>query len=143
MTLYDGSVGTLTQFFDEVQHRANDSGWNHDLLTISDQCTLAMPYHLITAHRHLTLEDVHFHAMQYVGQLTHMVQDAVMMFAFLCDLLTSEVHSQVTLEAEKYTINGTVDGPCFLKAVLIKFHVEMNATDFHLRMQYDITKHHG
>ena len=57
-----------------------------------------------------------------------------MMFAFLCDSLTSEVHSQVTLEAVKYTINGTADGLCFLKkAVLIKFHVETNATDFHLR----------
>ena len=36
MTLYNGLAGTLTQFLDEVQHWANDSGWNQDLLTISD-----------------------------------------------------------------------------------------------------------
>ena len=36
MTLYDGSVGNLAQFLDEVQRRANNSGWNENLLTISD-----------------------------------------------------------------------------------------------------------
>ena len=133
MTLYDGSVGALAQFLDEVQCRANDSGWNQDLLTISDWGMPAMQCHLITTHRHLSLDDVCFHAMQYVGQPTHTAQDAVMMFAFLCDSPTSEVRSQVTLEVERYTINGTANGPCFLKAVLIKFHVEMNATNFHLR----------
>ena len=71
-TLYDGSMGTLMQFLDEVQHRANNSGWNQDLLTISDQCTLATQCQLITFHRCLTLDDVRFHAMQYMldSQLT-------------------------------------------------------------------------
>ena len=36
MTLYDGSVGNLMQFLDEVQHQASNSGWNENLLTISD-----------------------------------------------------------------------------------------------------------
>ena len=36
MTLYNGSVGNLALFLDEVQHCTNDSGWNQDLLTISD-----------------------------------------------------------------------------------------------------------
>ena len=31
MTLYNGLVGTLVQFLDEVQHQVNNSGWNQDL----------------------------------------------------------------------------------------------------------------
>ena len=88
-----------------------------------------MQYHLITAHRRLTLEDVCFHVMQYVGNPTRTAQDAVMMFTFLCDLLTTDARSQVTLEVEKYTVNGTVDGPCFLKAILLKFHVKTSQCD--------------
>ena len=68
-----------------------------------------MQYHLIMAHRHLTLKDVCFHTMQYVGNPTHMVQDAVMMFTFLCELLINYACSQVTLEIKKYMINGTAD----------------------------------
>ena len=91
-----------------------------------------MVHHLITAHRHLTLKNVHHHAMQYIRQPICTAQDAVMMFAFICDSLTSDTHAQVTLEAHKYMINGMTNGPCFLKVVLIQFHVETNAIGFHL-----------
>ena len=75
--------------------------------------------------------------MQYIGQQNRAAQDAFMMFKFLRDLLTSDACAHVTLEPDKYLIgpDNTANGPCFLKALLIKFHVEMNATDYHLRTQ--------
>ena len=106
--LYNGSVGTLALLLDEVQHHMTDSGWNQDLLTISDQHVPAMQHHLITIHRLLTLKNICHHAMQYIWQPTHMAQDAAMMFAFLCNSLTSDAHAQVTLEADKYTIDGSL-----------------------------------
>ena len=60
-----------------------------------------------------------------------------MMFEFLHDSLTSNAHAHVTLESQKYLIgsDNIANGPCFLKATLIKFHIEMNATNYHLMTQ--------
>ena len=48
--------------------------------------------------------------------------------------LTTAACAHVSLESKKYLIGpeNMVDGPCFLRAVLIKFHVEMNMFDYHL-----------
>jgi hypothetical protein len=58
-----------------------------------------------------------------------------MMYEFLRDSSTDGARAKMATEARKYTVNGTKDGPCYLKALLIKFHVETNATNYHLRQQ--------
>jgi hypothetical protein len=56
-----------------------------------------------------------------------------MMYEFLRDSLTDEARIRISVEATKFEINGTRDGPCYLKVILMKFYVETNATNFYLR----------
>ena len=60
-----------------------------------------------------------------------------MMFEFLHDSLTSVAHAHVTIEPNKYMVgpDNTTDGPCFFKVILLKFHVETLATNYHLTTQ--------
>jgi hypothetical protein len=53
---------------------------------------------------------------------------------FLRSSLTEGASQVMAHEHEKYTINGSCDGPCYLKTILIKFYVE----NFHLRQQLQV-----
>ena len=104
---------------------------------ISDQKQPPQNLHLNASHHWLTLENMCHHATQYVRQQNHTAQDSFMMLEFLCDSLTSDACATVTLEPKKDLIgsDNTADRPCFLKAILIKFHVETMAMNYHLTMQ--------
>ena len=132
-TLYDGSASKMATFLEDVKQRASASGWDTLLLTISNQAAPPVNYHLITSHRMLTIENVRAHALAYVGQQNRLAQDSYLMYEFLRDSLTDAARARVSLEANKYVVNGTEDGPSFLKVILMKFHVETNATNFYLR----------
>ena len=138
MMPYDGSSTHLTHCLDEVKCCAMVCGWDNNLLMISDQKQPPENHHLITTHGCLTLKNVHHHVTQYVRQQNCTDQDAFMMFEVLCDSLTSNAHACVTLESKKYLIrpDNMANGPCFLKAILIKFHIETNATNYHLMTQH-------
>ena len=131
--LYDGKAAGLSMFMKDVKHRASRSGWNDNLLKISNQANPPVEYNLITSHRLLSMENIRAHALTYVGQQTRQAQDGFMMYEFLRESLTKSARARIELEANKYTINGFEDGPCFLKVILTKFHVETNATNHHLR----------
>ena len=84
MIPYDGTTAHLTQFLNKVKCHATVCSWeNNLLLMISDQKQPPKNYHLITAHQYPTLENVHNHANQYVGQQNHTAQDAFI--EFLCN----------------------------------------------------------
>jgi hypothetical protein len=57
------------------------------------------------------------------------------MYQFLLDSLTDTARTRVSLQRDLYQVDGTVDGPCFLKVILLTFYVETNATNFHLRQK--------
>ena len=54
------------------------------------------------------------------------------MYKFLCDSLTEGACICITVKSTQFKVNNREDGPCYLKVLLIKFHVETNATNFHL-----------
>jgi hypothetical protein len=83
----------------------------------------------------LTLENVHAKANTYIGQQTRQAQDAAWMYEFLRDSLTEAARSRVALRSTHFTIQGTLDGPSYLKTILMTFYVETNATNFFLREQ--------
>jgi hypothetical protein len=133
-TLYDGTPSKLMAFLDSIKQRASDSGWNRDLLNVSNQDPVTpVQLNLIVSHRMLTLANVRAHAITYIGQPTRLAQDSFMMYEFLRDSLTDEARIRISVEATKFEINGTRDGPCYLKVILMKFYVETNATNFFLR----------
>jgi hypothetical protein len=55
------------------------------------------------------------------------------MYEFLRESLSEAARTHVALQSDRYTVNGTPDGPSYLKVILLTFYVETNATDFHLR----------
>lgn len=55
------------------------------------------------------------------------------MYEFIRDSLTESARVRLSVEKEKFLLNDTPDGPCYLKVLLIKFFVETTATNFYLR----------
>jgi hypothetical protein len=90
-------------------------------------------FNLVIHHRLLTIENVRAHALTYVGQPVRTAQDAAWMYEFLRDSLTENARVRLTVEKAKFTINDAPDGPCYLKALLIKFFMETMATNYYLR----------
>jgi hypothetical protein len=120
---FDGSSKKLLQFLDDVGQKASNYGWNDALLSISDQDAVNPQNHnLLRHHRKLSLENVHAHASNYYVQTqTWLAQDSSMMYKFLHDSLTSRACARLSTDAGKYLVNGTEDGPCYLKNLLNKF----------------------
>jgi hypothetical protein len=134
VTPFDGSPNKLTTFLSAVSDRATSCNWNANLLSISNQDAVnPRDLNLVTQHRMLSLQNVRTHAATYVGLATRTAQDSIWMYEFLRDSLTVEARTRVALQSNSYMIQGTPDGPCYLKVILLTFHVETRATNFHLR----------
>jgi hypothetical protein len=133
-TPFDGSPNKLTTFLSAVSDRATSCNWNANLLSISNQDAVnPRNLNLVKQHRMLSLQNVRAQAATYVGLATRTAQDSVWMYEFLRDSLTVAARTRIALQSDSYTIQGTPDGPCYLKVILLTFHVETRATNFHLR----------
>jgi hypothetical protein len=156
-TKFDGSPTKLLSFLDDVEQRASLYGWNDELIFISDQDPVnPQKRNLLLQHRMLSIANVKAHAASYIGTQTRLAQDASMMYEFLRNSLSEGARARLATDASKYTINGTKDGPCYLKTLLSTFYVETRATNYNLRqkmqhlpftieyMEYNITafNHH-
>jgi hypothetical protein len=49
--------------------------------------------------------------------------------------MTEGIRARMSTDPTKYTVLGTEDGPCYLKAVLNKLYVETNSTNYYLRQK--------
>jgi hypothetical protein len=135
-TKFDGSSRKLVLFMDELRHKADEYGWNHTLLSVSDQHPITPTNrNLLLHHRLITMDNVRAHATVYIGTQQRVAQDSNMMYVFLRDSLTEGARSRMANEHEKYDINGTPDGPCYLKTILVTYFVETIATNFLLRQK--------
>jgi hypothetical protein len=131
---FDGTPSKLRVFLQGVDQRATDCGWNLQLLRVDNQAPVNnQVLNLVTSHRMLSIENVRAHAATYIGHQTRLAQDSFMLYEFLRDSLTDSARIRISVEDSKYKINSTPDGPTYLKVVLMKYHVETNATNFHLR----------
>ena len=121
---------------DELRRKADESGWNQDLLRISDQHLVTPTLrNLLSFHRMIDIKDVQAHARAYIGTQSRLAQDSKMMYDFLQGSLTSGAKRRMALQHFEYDINGTPDGPCYLKALLAIYFVETIATNMVLREQ--------
>ena len=133
---FDGSAKELTLFMDELRRKSEESGWNLDLLQVSDRDPITPTNrYLLSLHRLISIEDVQAHAQVYIGTQSRLAQDSEMMYVFLQGSLAKGAKRRMALQHHEYDINGTPDGPCFLKALLSVYFVETMATNFVLREQ--------
>ena len=51
---------------------------------------------------------------------------------FVTPLLMELASALLAVESNLFKVNNREDGPCYLKVLLNKFHVETNAANFHL-----------
>jgi hypothetical protein len=135
-TKFDGSSRKLVLFMDELRHKADEYGWNHTLLSVSDQHPVTPTVrNLLVHHRLITMANVRAHATTYIGTQERVAQDSHMMYRFLTDSLSEGARSRMANEHAQYNINGIPDGPCYLKAILVTYFVETIATNFVLRQK--------
>ena len=133
---FDGTSSELVLFMDELRRKADENGWNHTLLRVSDRHPITPTIrNLLVHHRLLDIEDVRAHAQTYIGTPARVAQDSNMMYIFIRDSLSKGARSKMATEHAQYDINGTPDGPCYLKALLVTYFVETIATNYVLRQK--------
>ena len=133
---FDGSPKELTLFLEEIGRRAETSGWNEELLRVSDLDPVTPTEHnLLSFHRMITIEHVRVHAQAYIGTPSRLAQDSKMMYEFLQGSISSGAKKRMAMQHYEYDIDGIPDGPCFLKALLGIYFVENLATNMVLREQ--------
>ena len=96
---FDGKSTKVIPFLDDIQQKSIKQGWDTQLLQVNDKNPLnPQNWNLITHHRLVSLGNVRAHAVTYVGTPTRLAQDASMMYEFLCDSVTNEVRSSLTIK---------------------------------------------
>jgi hypothetical protein len=107
LTPFDGSADKLMVFLSSVADKAASSGWNANLLQISNQDPIQPQVkNLIQQHRMLTMENVRAHATNYIGQQSRVAQNSRWMYEFLRDSLTESARICIALQPDMYQVNG-------------------------------------
>mmetsp|Transcript_21623 Transcript_21623/g.36824 ORF Transcript_21623/g.36824 Transcript_21623/m.36824 type:complete len:423 (-) Transcript_21623:240-1508(-) len=142
-TEYDGTPQGLHLFLYELEHRAEDFGWDRLVtIDIAPPGAVRRVYrNLITQHRTISLENVKANAVNYVAANNRDTQNSRMMLLCILASLDKDTRALMMTETEAFTITEGYppvrfkDGPTLLKVLLRKIHVETRATNFYLRQQ--------
>jgi hypothetical protein len=83
----------------------------------------------------IDIEDVRAHAETYIGTQARIVQDSNVMYIFIRDSLSKGARLKMATKHVQYDIKGTLDGPSYLKALLVIYFVETIANNYILRQK--------
>jgi hypothetical protein len=108
-------------------------------------CTLIEQYGTIE------MEDCQFHANDKMMKQQRDAQNLMMLYQFLSSSTSDDMKSKLTVQSEKFEIQGHLDGTCFLKLIIstalvdtiasvsvlrnIKLELAGNLIDFHTHVQ--------
>jgi hypothetical protein len=92
---------------------------------------------LIDDYGNITLEKVREHAATYVGAAvgSRKWQNSHQLKTCLFDSLTTEFQHRVTLEKDKWHIEGHPDGACLLKVIISLAYIDTQATSAFIRTE--------
>jgi hypothetical protein len=113
---FDGTSRKLVLFMDELRHKADENGWNHTLLSVSDRHPITPTTRnlLLVHHRLMTIDDVRAHAEAYIGTPARVAQDSNMMYMFIRDSLSEGARLKMANEHAQYDIkNGISSGATY------------------------------
>jgi hypothetical protein len=128
---YDMSPGKLKSFIDQVRKRSKQFGWNAvlDVPNIVMPPAYAVNRNILDNYGTVTLAECQAHAETYmIAGITRIGQDAVMLYNFLFDSLTTEGLNKVNIDPTIFTINGEQDGLCFLRTIITKAQMDTIGT---------------
>lgn len=114
--------------------KSADLGWNNqdtsDVINIPvNMATPNDTRDLIQEYSHLTTDMITAWAhASVIGTQTRRAQNNYNLYRCLFNSLTSDTQAVISLEREKYTIQGTVIAPLFYKVLLSKAEVDTQAT---------------
>jgi hypothetical protein len=126
---------SLPAFLGQLVERAKNSGWNEILQIPPGLEDINQVVNLTTRYGNITLEQVRAHALTYINGNNRAAQDSRQMFTCIFETLTKSAQSSIMLLKSEYTVgedNPQVSGPCLLKVVIRKSHVDTNATTSHI-----------
>jgi hypothetical protein len=131
---YDGT--NLPVFLKKFNAKALQFNWNRFLTFVVDPGPPRVKKSLVTHYGEISREVVRRQALTYIGMDNHRDQDSDMMFNCLRKSITDAVFAKVTTEPERYTFTiddeedepeETIDGPCFLKAIIDQTYTSTRA----------------
>ena len=125
----------LSGFLEQLGSRARTSGWNEILQIPPDLNDINTTIDLLTRYGSVTLEQVQAHAITYLHGNNRAAQDSMQMYLCILNSLTKTAQASIALLKHEYTLGDAdpqVSGPCLLKVIIRKSHVDTNATTSHI-----------
>ncbi len=127
---FDGEPKNLRIFLAKVHERAMMSNWVQTL-TIADDNMIDR--YLPTEYGQVSLANVQARARTYIGQQVRDAQNAQQIYQCLAASLTETAQAKVYVNQDRFMIDDTLDGPCFLKTIIMTTHTDTHATVMHIR----------
>ena len=128
---FDGEPKNLRLFLEQVSERARTANWTGIVTVLDDN---AVARNLVTEYGMVSLANVRAHALLYIGQPLRNAQNSFQLYTCLSQSLTEDAKLKAIVNREQYTVNGTPDGPLFLKTIIMSAHVDTRATSAHIRL---------
>jgi hypothetical protein len=125
----------LSGFLEQLAGQARTSGWSDIIQIPPDLNNIDKGVDLLSHYGSITLEQVQAHAETYAHDNNRAAQDSMQMFLCIQNSLTKTAQASIALQKSDYTVgvqNPQVSGPCLLKVVIRKSHVDTNATTGHI-----------
>lgn len=131
---FDGTSDKIAVLQEQMEGKSTDFGWNNqdtsdvinipiDMTNPNDTRDLIQEYSQLTTNMITAWAMVHI-----VGAQTRRAQNNYNLYRCLFNTLTSDTQAAISLEREKYTVQGTIIAPLFYKVLLSKAEVDTQAT---------------
>jgi hypothetical protein len=127
--VYDLNPADLSAFLQKMQRRSRKAAWQDNMVVPVD----GQGKDFFTRYGTISLEDCQIYAATYSGQPTRLAQNAYQIATCLEESLTDSAIQKVETRSERYMINGSPDGLCLLKCIIIDGAIDTRYTTLHIK----------
>jgi hypothetical protein len=126
---YDLNPSDLSAFLQKMQRRSRKAAWETNMMVPVN----GQGRDFFTSYGTISLEDCQLFAATYTGQPTRLAQNAYQMATCLEESLTDAAIQKVETQSDRYMINGSPDGLCLLKCIIIDGAIDTRYTTLHIK----------
>jgi hypothetical protein len=126
---YDLNPAELSAFLQKMQRRSRKAAWETNMMVPVN----GQGKDFFTNYGTISLEDCQLYAATYTGQPNRLAQNAYQIATCLEESLTDSAIQKVETQSDRYIINGSPDGLCLLKCIIIDGAIDTRYTTLHIK----------
>jgi hypothetical protein len=128
---YDLNPADLAAFLQKLQRRSRKAAWEENLMVPVN----GQGRNFFTSYGTISLVDCQIYAATYTGHPTRLAQNAYQIATCLEESLTDSAIQKVETQSDRYMINGSPDGLCLLKCIIIDGAIDTRYTTLHIKQK--------